>query len=268
MFHLDTERTPRMNLIDSWSFSHRIRRTVLCLTSALVAAIPLAVAAPASAAVAVSLSQQISLADGMIIDVQVAGIPATQGVYIQQCYRPEIGQRASTGLKCNGSLQQTDVMIWASMDGARGSQSAAGPLKFTVRETVTVGTTTYQCGAWDCFLFVYRDHRGISDRTLDTIVPLVFLVKQEVKPRTFGLPKNASTVAAGSLKRLDNQLLATEQGVDVRVRSATKSVCTVSRDSRTTTVRFVARGECRLTLVAKGDAVFKPLNEQLTYKVG
>lgn len=256
------------NRVDAPVAKSRIRRTVLWLTSAFAVAAPLAVAAPASAAIAVSLSQQISLVDGTVIDVQVAGIPATQGVYIQQCYRPEIGQRAATGLKCNGSLQQTDVMIWASMDGARGSQSAAGPIKFTVRESVTVGSTTYQCGAWDCFLFVYRDHRGITDRALDTIVPLVFLAKQEVKPRSLGLPKPGSTVAVGSSRRLDNESLATEQGVDVRVRSATKSTCTVSRDSRVTTVRFVAKGECRLTLIAKGDAVFKALKEEISYKIG
>lgn len=247
---------------------NRARRLLLATFSAATIVAPVAIAEPASAAVAVSLSQQTSLVDGTVIDVQLAGIPSTQGVYIQQCYRPEIGQRAATGLKCNGSLQQTDVMIWASMDGARGSQSAAAPLKFTVRESVTVGSTTYQCGAWDCFLFVYRDHRGITDRSLDTIVPLVFLAKQEVQPRTLGLPKPGSTVAAGSSRRLDNESLATEQGVDVRVRSTSKSTCTVSRDSRVTTVRFVAKGECRLTLIAKGDAVFKSLKEEISYKIG
>jgi hypothetical protein len=215
----------------------------------------------------VSLSQQISLVDGTIIDVALSGVPATQGVYIQQCYRPTTGQRAATGLKCNGSLQQTDVMIWASMDGSRGSQPAAAPLKFTVRESVTVGGTSYSCGAWDCFLFVYRDHRGLFDTTLDTIVPLVFLADQQVLPRTLGLPKNGAAVNVGRSVTIANADLATEQGVDVRVRSASKSVCTVSRSSRTTMVRFVAKGECRLTLVAKGDAVFKALSETQTYTV-
>lgn len=247
---------------------NRMRRLVLLVVSAVVVIAPLGVASPAAATLGVSLSQQISLKDGDVIEVRLAGVPATQGVYIQQCYRPEIGQRAATGLKCNGSLQQTDVMIWASMDGARGSQSAAAPLKFTVRESVTVGSDTFRCGAWDCFLFVYRDHRGISDRALDTIVPLVFLAEQQVKPRTLGLAKDGSAVRVGTAKRLNNDELVTEQGVDVRVRSTTPSVCSVSRTSVTTTVRFIARGDCNLALVAKGDAVFKSLNQRVSYKVG
>jgi hypothetical protein len=241
--------------------------TRAAVIAATLAATLMVTSVPASAAVSVSLSQQISLVDGAVIDVSLAGVPTTQGVYIQQCYRPTTGQRAATGLKCNGSLQQTDVMIWASMDGSRGSQSAAVPLKFTVRESVTVGGTAYPCGAWDCFLFVYRDHRGISDTSLDTIVPLVFLADQQVLPRAFGLPKNGAVVSVGRSVTMTNADMATEQGVDVRVRSASKSVCTVSRSSRTTTVRFVAKGECRLTLVAKGDAVFKALSETQTYTV-
>jgi hypothetical protein len=241
--------------------------TRVAVIAAAFAATFTATSAPVSAAVSVSLSQQISLVDGTIIDVALSGVPATQGVYIQQCYRPTTGQRAATGLKCNGSLQQTDVMIWASMDSSRGSQSAAAPLKFTVRESVAVGATSYSCGAWDCFLFVYRDHRGLSDTSLDTIVPLVFLADQQVLPSTFGLPKNGAGVTVGRSVTMTNVDMATEQGVDVRVRSASKSVCTVSRSSRTTTVRFVAKGECRLTLVAKGDAVFKALSETQTYTV-
>jgi hypothetical protein len=216
----------------------------------------------------VSLSQQISLVDGTIIDVALSGVPATQGVYIQQCYRPTTGQRAATGLKCNGSLQQTDVMIWASMDGSRGSQPAAAPLKFTVRESVTVGGTSYSCGAWDCFLFVYRDHRGLFDTTLDTIVPLVFLAEQEVNVRSFGLPKSGSSVRVGSVRSLSTRDMASEQGVDVRLRSATSRVCTVQRGATTTTVRFVAKGTCTLNVIAKGGAVFKPFNESVDYKVG
>jgi hypothetical protein len=245
---------------------HRTLRLAFIAATCLVA--PLAIAAPASAAVAVSLSQQISLVDGNVIDVRVAGVPAAQGVYIQQCYRPEIGQRAATGLKCNGSLQATDVMIWATMDGARGSQSAASTLKFTVRETVTAGGNTYSCGAWDCFLFVYRDHRGIMDRSLDTIVPLVFLAEQEVKVRSFGMAKDGSKVRVGASMQLRTEAMASEQGADVRVRSTTPKVCTVTPGKSVTTVRFGARGTCRLSVVAKGDSVLKPYRSTVSYTVG
>lgn len=247
---------------------NRFRRLVLAIAGSATLVAQFVVASPASAAVAVSLSRQISLVDGDAIEVRLANVPATQGVYIQQCYRPEIGQRSITGLKCNGSLQETDVMIWATMDGARGSQSAVAPLTFTVRETVTAGGTTYRCGAWDCFLFVYRDHRGITDRSLDTIVPLVFLVDQQVKTRLFGMAKDGASVRVGSSMPLRTNSMVSEQGVDVRVRSTTPSVCTVSRGAVTTSIRFVSRGSCVVNVMAKGDAVFKRYSQKITYKVG
>ena len=243
------------------------RRIIAALTAALLVSL-FAVPTPASAAVAVVLSKQISLSDGDQITVTLTGVPATQGVYVQQCYQPVIGQRAATGLKCNGSLQQTDVMIWASMDGSRGSQPASAPLTFTVREKVTVGSTVYECGAWNCFLFVYRDHRGLSDTALDTVVPLVFLAQQELKMRSFGLAKNGASVRVGASMNLRSDSMVTEQGVDVRVKSTTPNVCTVARGKVTTTVRFAARGTCTLRLTAKGDSVFKPLVTEVSYKVG
>ncbi len=245
----------------------KFRKTSLAISGILVALSPLAVVSPAAAAVAVSLSQQISLVDGAVVSVQLTGVPATQGVYVQQCYQPQIGQRAATGLKCNGSLQQTDVMIWASMDRSRGSQSAAGPLNFTVRETVTFGGTTYPCGVWDCFLTVYRDHRGLSDTSLDTIVPLVFLAPQTVKMRSFGLAKDGAGVKVGGSLRLDTGSMSTEQGQDVRAKSATPKVCTVSPGKPTTTVRFISKGTCTLTVTAKGDAVYKPFSAKVSYIV-
>ena len=246
---------------------NNLRRILLTVSGVLVAVSPFASVSPAAAAVAVSLSQQTSLADGTVISIQLSGVPATQGVYVQQCYQPQIGLRAATGLKCNGSLQQTDVMIWATMDGARGSQSAVAPLQFTVREAVTVGGTTYPCGTWDCFLVVYRDHRGLTDTSLDVITPLVFLAKQDIKVRSLGLNKPETRINVGRSVVLRNSDLATEQGVDVRVKSSTPKVCVVNRSRATTTVRFVAKGDCTLVLSAKGDAVFKPLSMPVSYTV-
>lgn len=244
-----------------------LRPYLFSLLGALVAVAPIAVAAPVSAAAVISVDKQNSLADGDVITVSLSGIPATQGVYVQQCYQPQIGLRAATGLKCNGTLMQTDLMLWATMDRARGSQSAAVPLPFTVRETVTVGGSSYPCGTWDCYMVVYRDHRGLSDTSLDAIIPLVFLAKQDIKLRSLGLAKDKSRVGVGRSLMLRNTDLSTEQGVDLRVKSSTPKVCAVSRSSASTTVRFVAKGECLLTLSAKGDAVFKPFTSTVTYTV-
>lgn len=245
-----------------------IRRITVAILFTAIGFSPLVSMSPASAAVNATLSQQISLVDGTVVAVTLSGIPSTQGVYVQQCYKPQVGLRSATGLKCNGSLQQTDVMLWATMDAARGSQSAASPLNFTVRESVTVGGATYPCGAFDCSLFIYRDHRGISDTTLDTIVPLVFLAQQELKMRSFGLAKNGASVRVGGTLNLQTTYMVTEQGVDVRAKSATPKVCTVSPGKVTTVVRFIGKGTCNLTLKAKGDAVFKALSTTVSYTVG
>lgn len=245
----------------------KFRKTSLAISGMLVVLSPLAVMSPAAAAVAVSLSQQVSLVDGAVVTVQLTGVPATQGVYVQQCYQPQVGQRAATGLKCNGSLQQTDVMIWASMDRSRGSQSAAGPLNFTVRETVTFGGTTYPCGVRDCFLTIYRDHRGLSDTSLDTIVPLTFLAPQTVKIRSFGLAKDGADVKVGGSLRLATGKMSTNQGTIVRIKSKTRRVCTVSPGKPTTTVRFISKGTCRLSVSAKGDVEYKPLGATVSYTV-
>ena len=244
-----------------------IRRKSLVAFVAVALLAPFTPSAPVSAAVAVSLSKQISLVDGEKITVTLAGVPATQGVYVQQCYQPRVGQRAASGLVCNGSLQETEVMIWATMDGARGSQSAASPLTFTVREQVKAGANTYECGPWNCFLFVYRDHRGLSDVSLDTIVPLVFLANQELRMRSFGLAKDGATVRVGTTKRLQTEFMVTEQGVNARARSMTPDVCTVTRGRPITTVRFLSRGTCTLQFTAPGDAVFKRLVENVSYTV-
>lgn len=241
----------------------------------IVAAASVAVASPASAAVSVSVAKTTGLTDGEQVGVILADVPAAQGVYIQQCYQPRVGQRAASGLKCNGSLQQTDVMIWATMDGARGSQSAALPLIFTLRDTITTyeadGRTVKErlaCGVDNCALFVYRDHRGLQDTTLDTIVPLNFLAEQTVRLRAMGLPKADSTQRVGTRLTLRASALQTQQKSVVRVTSTTPKVCSVSSTGSSTSVRFVARGECLLNLTAKATRTHLRLSQQVGYTVG
>jgi hypothetical protein len=250
-------------------------RRLSIVAAFIVALSPLGVAAPASAAVSVSVAKTTQLVNGDQVGIILANVPATQGVYIQQCYQPRVGQRAATGLRCNGSLQQTDVMIWATMDGARGSQSAAAPLVFTLRDSVTTfeadGRTVKErlaCGADNCALFVYRDHRGLQDTTLDTIVPLSFLAEQTVRLGAVGLPKADSTQRVGTRLTLRASALQTREKSAIRVSSATPKTCTVSSSGASTTVRFVARGECRVKLVAKPTRTHLRLNTQITYQVG
>jgi len=245
----------------------RISKLFVSALAASVVASVLTVATPASAAVTVTLGKSSSLIDGEKISVTLAGIPAGQGVYVQQCYQPKVGTRAATGLKCSGSLQQTDLMIWATMDSARGSQPATAPLTFTVRRNVTTSTETLPCGMNDCAIFVFRDHRGISDTSLDTVVPLTFLGDQTLKLRAMGFPKPDSEQKVGASLKLSSSLLRTDQKGKVRVVSTNEEVCQVNNGGMTTTVRFAKRGRCSLQLIARSDSKYLRLTFDVAYRV-
>lgn len=73
------------------------------LVSVLVAVAP----AQVSAAVGVSVSKTEKLADLEVVSIKLANVPMGQGVYISQCFKPTLGQRAATGLICNGSVTET-----------------------------------------------------------------------------------------------------------------------------------------------------------------
>ena len=156
------------------------RPYLLALLGALVTIAPISVAAPVSAStgVVITPSKSVGLIDGESITLTLTGIPATQGVYVRQCYLPALGQRDSTGLKCNGSLKRISEMIWATMNGARGSVSAAGTLTLPLKQTVVMyeadGVTVKEslpCGFTNCAIFVHRDHLGLQDASLDAVFP-------------------------------------------------------------------------------------------------
>jgi len=52
------------------------------------------------------------------------------------------------------------------------------------------------------------------------------------------------------------------------VTSESDKICSVSRGSTTTVVRFLKKGTCSLRLVAKATTSHLRYDEQLTYKVG
>lgn len=250
--------------------ARRARRAVAVAIATLVAPVAFG-AAPASAAVTVGVSATTGLTDGQVVAVTLAGIPAGQGVYVSQCVRPAVGQRAAGGLVCNGGLQDTGSMIWATTDGARGSQSAASALSLTLRRTFAKDGTTYSCGATDCAIFVYRDHRGLFDTSLDTVVPLRFLLPQTVKFRDVGLPKAGATLEAGSTLALAASDLRTVEGRPLAVRAvkgAGARACSVTPSSSGVRVRALRAGQCTLSLTARATATYDALAITVVYRVG
>lgn len=249
-------------------------RTRIALVSVCIASAFAPFASRASAAVTVTLNKSSGLMSGETISVALSGVPASQGVYVRQCYKPAVGLRDLSGLKCNGSIQRINEMIWATMDGARGSASALATLSLVVRDVITMyeadGTTVkerIQCGVSDCAVFVHRDHRGLTDTSLDTVVPLTFLGNQSVRTRVAGFPKDGTAQRVGAVLSLRNTALKTDQGVTVRVTSESPRVCSVSRGSTTTQLRLQKSGTCVVRLVAKATQSHVRFSEVLTYNV-
>ncbi len=252
------------------SNSKFISRSVvlIALASMLVAVAP----AQVSAAVGVSVNKTEKLADLEVVSIKLANVPAGQGVYVSQCFKPTLGQRAATGLICNGSVTETGTMIWATTDGQRGSQSATGELVLMMRSSFSKidangESKTYDCGVSNCSLFVYRDHRGITDTALDTIVPLKFLPRQTVALAKLGLKRDGASYKAGESVVLSADKLISSKGQKVVVTSdETRSICTTT-GTTSVTIKFRKAGTCRVTLFADGSSKFDQMIEVLTYTV-
>jgi len=252
------------------SNSKFISRSVVL--SALVAMLVAVAPSQVSAAVGVSVNKTEKLADLEVVSIKLANVPAGQGVYVSQCFKPTLGQRAATGLICNGSVTETGTMIWATTDGQRGSQSATGELVLMMRSSFSKidangESKTYDCGVSNCSLFVYRDHRGITDTALDTIVPLKFLPRQTVALAKLGLKRDGASYKVGESVVLSADKLISSKGQKVVVTSdETRSICTTT-GTTSVTIKFRKAGTCRVTLFADGSSKFDQMIEVLTYTV-
>ena len=241
---------------------------LVAVVSTLLAAVP----AQVSAAVSASVSKTEKLADLEVVSIKLASIPAGQGVYVSQCFKPTLGQRAGTGLICNGSVTETGTMIWATTDGQRGSQSATSELVLMMRSRFTKvdasgASKTYDCGVANCSLFIYRDHRGITDTALDTIVPLKFLPRQTVTMAKLGLKRDGASYKVGDSVVLSANKLISSKGQKVIVTSdETRSICATT-GTTSVTIKFRKAGTCRVTLFADGSSKFDQMIEVLTYIV-
>jgi hypothetical protein len=251
---------------------------LFAVVSAAVALISLVPATPVSAAVTVNVSKTAALVNGEEVTITLAGIPAGQGVYIRQCYKPTTGQRDVSGLKCNGSQKRISDMIWASTNPAflrQGATNAAMSLTLSLKTTVVMydevdGKTvkeTLSCGASDCAIFVHRDHLGPQDTALDSIVQLTFLRSQAIKARVMGLPKDGATAKVGSSISLKASTLVTDRKSVVRVTSDTPGVCSAVKGATSTTIRFLRKGSCVVQLVAKPTPTHQRFAATFTYIV-
>jgi hypothetical protein len=119
----------------------------------------------------------------------------------------------------------------------------------------------------NCSIFVYRDHRGLTDTALDTVVPLKFLPTQDVTVASLGLKKDGAKYAAGSSVSISASKLVTTKGQLVVVSSSeTRSICSTTGTS-TVVISFRKAGVCSVTLAAEGTSNLDQMIKTLTYIV-
>lgn len=134
-------------------------------------------------AVTVTPTTNIPAAGGPV-SVSLTGLPANQGVYVVQCATAVVSPRPSLASNCASSN-----MAWISSNSADwpAALSALTPQVFNVVPTFTVASSTFDCRVTACALFVRRDHNGgVSDFTLDTLVPLQLFTAALTDVVTFG----------------------------------------------------------------------------------
>jgi len=117
----------------------------------------------------VTLSKSENLADAAdSIDVTVAGLTGTQGVYVRLCEAPAVGARPENCFGQGDWLSHDPAMV------ALGASTSATAQALAVKGSFTTGSTTVDCHVVSCGVFVRLDHTDPANTALDTFVPVTF----------------------------------------------------------------------------------------------
>lgn len=154
-----------------------------------------------------SLSKNSNISrDGESITLNIAGVPDGQGVYILQCVTPTIqGDRPTV---CVGQSKT----VWASVQASPGATLLTPTMTLNVAREFISGTNTIDCSVTSCGIFIRRDHRGPTDRSLDIFLPVSFLPTYDVL-----VSKTSGIVYSGEDLKVNVVGLTSEQGVYVRL---------------------------------------------------
>ena len=140
------------------------------------------------------------------VTLEVAGVPDGQGIYLLQCLTPAVAGERPTA--CVGQ----NKTIWASTTATPGAQLLGASLALTVEREISAGGTLTDCSVSSCGVFIRRDHRGPSDKTLDTFIALSFLA-----PYGVAVSKTSNIAVGGEDIKVTVAGLTSEQGVYVRL---------------------------------------------------
>ena len=102
---------------------------------------------------------------GATINIMLLGVPASRGLYIQQCVEAPAGTRPAI---CNEAVQ-----LWIS--NSRGASFLPSDvIKLKPTGTYSTKTTTVDCTVSKCGIFIRYDHMMPADFSEDQFIPLTF----------------------------------------------------------------------------------------------
>jgi hypothetical protein len=197
---------------------------------------------------AVEIDKTEDLVDaGDELSVSITGIPANQGVYVRECEVPADGGRP---VKCDNPNA-----VWASNDETaltQGGVDAGAPFTVKVKGLFALPTGSVDCQVTQCGLFIERDSKGLSDRSLDASTPINFAEAVKVKQVVTGWKKAPGAVKLKLKKSitLASASLKSSQGNTLTWKTNNKKSCTIVVAKDSVNIKAGKAGKCVITATA------------------
>jgi hypothetical protein len=129
---------------------------------------------------------------GDSIDVTVAGLTGTQGVYVRLCETPAVdGGRPENCFGQGNWLSRNPAML------NYGALSNVGAHPLAVQSGFTAGAATVDCAVVSCGVFVRLDHTDPNNTSLDAFYELTFAAAAPV----LTAPKPVTSVASAKKQK-------------------------------------------------------------------
>ena len=214
-------------------------------------------------AITFALDKRFDLVDaGDEIAITISGLPSDDGVYVRQCELPADGSRPTN---CDNA-----GAVWASNNAdalTQGGVDASKAIPLRVKGVFSGPSGVIDCQNKTCGVYLERDWNGLSDRSLDTLISIVFYQPIPVQQTVVGWKQapGSARLKVGKTLDLAKKSVKTKQGNPLTWKSNAANVCKVVQSSKGVSVKALKAGNCVVT--AKANATTRALEKTFTWKV-
>jgi hypothetical protein len=187
---------------------------------------------------------------GATINIQLSGVPAKAGLYIQQCVESAAGTRPAV---CNKAAE-----LWIStMRGASFAPTAA--IAFKPTGSFVSGSTTIDCTVTKCGVFLRFDHTAAGDFSEDQFIPLTFkaattgtvaLPVDEVTATINGVAVNTRAPASLGYRQVATVAAVSKAGAALSFATLSPNCALNGREI----TPLKGSGECAISVTSAGSA--------------